>query len=81
MHISHILFFFCMILLAVDFTFILEERLRAGEKGVTEDDGWMASQLNECKFDQTPGDSEKTGKPACCSAHDVTAKYLAQLSD
>ena len=39
------------------------------EKGATEDEmfGWH-HRLNGHEFEQTPGDSEGQGSPACCSS-------------
>ena len=44
------------------------ERLRAGEKGMTEDDmvGWH-HQLNGHKFEQAPGVGDGHGTVACCN--------------
>ena len=44
------------------------ERLRAGEKGATEDEmiGWHR-RFNRHEFEQTLGDSEGQGTLACCS--------------
>ena len=44
------------------------ERLKAGGEGSnSEFDCWMASQLNEYEFEQTPGDGEGLGSLVCCS--------------
>ena len=45
------------------------ERLRAGEKGATENEiiGWH-HQLNAHEFEQIPGDSEGQGSLASCSS-------------
>ena len=37
------------------------------EKGTTEDEGWMALQLEGHEFEQTQGDSEGQRSLACCS--------------
>ena len=44
------------------------ERLRAEEKGATDDEmvGWH--QFNGHEFEQTPGDSKGQGSLACCSS-------------
>ena len=41
---------------------------RQEEKGTTEDDmvGWH-HQLDECEFEQAPGDGDGLGSLACCS--------------
>ena len=45
------------------------ERLRAEEKGATDDEmvGWH-QQFNGHEFEQTPGDSKGQGSLACCSS-------------
>ena len=44
------------------------ERLRTGgEGGSRRRDGWMASLTQWNEFEQTPGDDEGKGSPACCS--------------
>ena len=61
------------------------ERLRAGEKGVTENEtvGWH-HQLNGHEFAQTPGDGEGQGSLACCSSwghrvrHDLATEQPQQ---
>ena len=56
------------------------ERLKAEEKGMTEDEtiGWH-HQLNGCKFEQAPGDGEGWGSLACfspwgCKESDTTER-------
>ena len=53
------------------------ERLRAGEKRVTEDEivAWH-HRLNGHEFEQTPGESEGQGSLVCCSPWDAKSQKL-----